>query len=143
LDCSKPLVLKPGQQDIEFSYTAISFISPEKMRFRYKLEGLDRDWIEAGERRLAYYANLKPGRYTFRVIACNADGVWNETGASVQVELLPHFYQTVWFRLLCGVAVVGTVFGGYGWRLRHLTRKQQALQEARDSPGEKGRRTHR
>jgi ligand-binding sensor domain-containing protein/signal transduction histidine kinase len=130
LDCSTPLVLKPGLQDVEFSYTAISFISPGKMRFRYKLEGLDHDWIEARERRLAYYANLKPGRYNFRVSACNADGVWNETGDSVQVELLPHFYQTMWFRLLCGVAVVGTVFGGYGWRLRHLTRKQQALQEA-------------
>ena len=130
LDRFKPLVLKPGQQDIEFSYTAISFISPEKMRFRYKLEGLDRNWIEAGERRLAYYANLKPGRYTFHVIACNADGVWNEAGATVPVELLPHFHQTVWFRLLCGVAAVGVVFGGYGWRLRHLTRKQQALLEA-------------
>jgi signal transduction histidine kinase/ligand-binding sensor domain-containing protein len=132
LDRSKPLILKPGQQDIEFSYTAISFISPEKIRFRYKLEGLDRNWIEAGERRLAYYTNLKPGRYTFHVIACNADGVWNEAGASVQVELLPHFHQTVWFHLLCVVAAVGAVFGGYGWRLRHLTRKQQALQEARD-----------
>jgi signal transduction histidine kinase len=132
LDRSKPLVLKPGQQGVEFSYTAISFISPEQMRFRYKLEGLDGDWIEAGTRRLAYYANLKPGRYTFRVTACNADGVWNAAGASVQVRLLPHFYQTVWFRLLCGVAAVGVVFGGYGWRLRHLTRKQQALQETRD-----------
>ena len=132
LDRSKPLVLKPGQQDIEFSYTAISFISPEKMRFRYKLEGLDRDWIEAGERRLAYYANLRPGRYVFRVIACNADGVWNEGGDSVQVQLLPQFYQTVWFRLLCGIAAVGAVFGGYRWRLRRLARKQQALQEARD-----------
>ena len=132
LDRSKPFVLKPGQQDIEFSYTAISFISPEKMRFRYKLEGLDRDWIEAGGRRLAYYTNLKPGRYIFHVIACNADGVWNEAGVSVQVELLPHFHQTVWFRLLCGVVAVGAVFGGYGWRLRRLTRRQQALQEARD-----------
>ena len=132
LDGSKPLVLKPGQQDIEFSYTAISFIAPEKMRFRYKLEGLDHDWIEVGGRRLAYYANLKPGRYTFQVTACNADGVWNEAGASVQVELLPHFHQTLWFRLLCGVAVVGVVLGGYGWRLRHLTREQRALQEARD-----------
>ena len=132
MDGSKPLVLKPGQQDIEFSYTAISFISPEKMRFRYKLEGFDRDWIEAGERRLAYYANLKPGRYTFHVTACNADGVWNQAGDLVQVELLPQFFQTMWFRLLCGVAAVGAVFGGYGWRLRHLTRKQRALQEARD-----------
>jgi ligand-binding sensor domain-containing protein/signal transduction histidine kinase len=132
LDCSKPLVLKPGQQDIEFSYTAISFISPEKMRFRYKLEGLDRDWIDVGGRRLAYYANLKPGRYIFQVTACNADGVWNQAGASVQIQLLPHFHQTVWFRLLCGVVAVGAVFGGYGWRLQNLNRKQQALQESRD-----------
>ncbi len=132
LDCSKPLVLKPGQQDIEFSYTAISFISPEKMRFRYKLEGLDRDWIDAGTRRLAYYANLKPGSYAFLVTACNADGVWNQAGASVPVELLPSFHQTVWFRVLCGVGLVGAVFGGYGWRLYNLNRKQQALQKARD-----------
>jgi ligand-binding sensor domain-containing protein/signal transduction histidine kinase len=132
LDGSKPLVLKPGQQDIEFSYTAISFISPEKIHFRYMLEGLDRDWIEAGTRRLAYYANLKPGHYTFHVTACNADGVWNEAGVSVPVDLLPRFHQTMWFRLLCGVLVVGAVFGGYGWRLRNLNRKQQVLRTARD-----------
>jgi len=111
LDRSKPLVLNPGQRELEFSYTALSFMSPEKMRFRYKLEGLDRDWIEAGERRLAYYANLKPGRYAFHVTACNADGVWNTVGASVQVELLPRFHQTMWFRLLCGVVAVGAFFG--------------------------------
>ena len=132
LDRSKPIILKPGHKELEFSYTALSFISPEMVRFRYKLEGLDRNWIEAGERRLAYYANLPPGRYTFRVIACNADGVWNQSGDSVEVELLPYFYQTAWFRLLCGVAAVGAVFAGYGWRLRRLTRKQQALQESRD-----------
>jgi signal transduction histidine kinase len=132
LDRSKPIILEPGHKELEFSYTALSFISPEKMRFRYQLDGLDHDWIEAGERRLAYYANLPPGRYTFRVTACNADGVWNRTGDSIQVELLPHFHQTVWFRLLCGVVAVGAIFGGYGWRLRRLTRKQQALQEARD-----------
>ena len=132
LDFSQPLVLSPGQRDIEFSFTAISFISPDKMRFRYKLEGLDPNWTESGTRRLAYYANLKPGRYTFHVTACNADGVWNEAGDSVHVELLPQYFQTAWFRLLCGVVAVGVVFGGYGWRLRHLTRKQQALQAARD-----------
>jgi len=132
LDQSKPIILEPGHKELEFSYTALSFISPGMMHFRYKLEGLDRNWIEAGERRLAYYANLPPGRYTFRVIACNADGVWNQGGDSVEVELLPHFYQTAWFRLLCGIAAVGVVFGGYGWRLRRLTRKHQALQGARD-----------
>ncbi len=132
LDRSKPLVLKPGSHELEFAYTALSFISPEKIRFRYKLDGLDLDWIEAGERRMVYYANLKPGRYAFYVTACNADGVWNKAGDSVQIELLPQFYQTVWFRLLCGVAAVGAVFGGYVWRIRHLTRKQQALQKSQD-----------
>ncbi len=132
LDQLKPLVLKPGQRELEFAYTALSFTSPQDVRFRYRLEGLDRDWIEAGDRRLAYYANLSPGRYTFRVIACNADGLWNETGDSVQVELLPEFYQTAWFRLVCGFAAAGAVLGGYGWRLRLSTRKQRALQQARE-----------
>ena len=132
LDWSKPIVLRPGSHELEFAYTALSFISPLNVRFRYKLDGLDKDWIDAGKRRLAYYANLPPGRYTFHVVACNADGIWNEAGDSVQVELRPRFYQTGWFYFLCGVAAVGAVLGGYGWRLRHLIRKQQSLQIARD-----------
>jgi signal transduction histidine kinase len=132
LNWSKPIVLKPDQTELEFSYAALTFISPGQVRFRYKLEGLDRDWIDAKERRLAYYANLPPGRYTFRVTACNADRIWNQTGDSIQIELLPHVYQTAWFRLLCGLAAAAVVFGGYGWRLRHLTRQQLALQKSRD-----------
>lgn len=132
LDRSKPILLPPGQRDLEFSYTAFSFTSPRGVRFRYRLEGLDADWLEAGERRLAYYANLRPGSYIFRVTACNADGVWNRTGDSVAFRLRPHFYQTVWFTALGVLAVLGGLSGLYLWRFRHLRRKQQQLQEARD-----------
>src|SRR5262249_11785619 len=73
----------PGKEKFEFEYTALSFLSPEKVTFRYKLEGFDRDWIDAGRRRVAYYTNIPPGDYRFSVMACNNDGVWNTKGASV------------------------------------------------------------
>src|SRR5262249_53926326 len=72
----------PGEPRVEFRYTGLSLRVPERVRFRYRLEGFDPDWVEADTRRVAYYTNLPPGRYRFQVIACNDDGVWNETGAS-------------------------------------------------------------
>ena len=74
--------IQPGRQRLEFHYTALSFLAPGKVRFKYRLEGFDEDWVEAGTRRVAYYTNIPPGTYRFRVIACNNDGVWNEAGAS-------------------------------------------------------------
>ena len=132
LDRSKPLVLQPDQQELEFSYAALSFASPQDVRFRYKLEGLDRDWIEARDRRMAYYANLQPGRYTFRVTACNSDGIWNMNGDAVEFQLLPHFYQTGWFITLMAVLAVLALLGIYGWRVRRLRWKQRLLQAAHD-----------
>jgi PAS domain S-box-containing protein len=125
-------VVPPGKGELEFHYNALSFIAPQKARFRYRLEGYDKDWVDAGERRMAFYTNLKPGSYTFRVIAANADGVWTETGDSLELELRPHFYQTIWFYLLCGVGAFATLIGGYLRRIRRLKSKQRALQKNHD-----------
>ncbi len=120
--------LPPGRGKLEIHYTGLSFVSPEQVRFRYKLEGFDKDWVEAGTRRTAYYTNLPPGDYCFRVLACNNEGVWNKTGASVRFTLAPHFYQTAWFRVLCLLTVV--LLGGttYGWRVRRLNRRNRELE---------------
>jgi signal transduction histidine kinase len=88
--------------------------------------------VEAKDRRMAFYTNLKPGSYTFRVIAANADGVWNKDGDSLKIELLPHFYQTAWFYSMCGGLALAGLAGVYLWRVRLLNRKQRALQESRD-----------
>jgi len=94
---SQRLELPAGTTRFDLYYTAPSFVAPEKVRFKYKLEGFDKDWIDSGTRRIAYYTNLRPGTYTFRVIASNNDGVWNQTGASFSLYLKPYFYQTYWF----------------------------------------------
>ncbi len=99
-------VLPAGTRTIEFEYAALSFVSPSRVRYRYKLEGFDDHWIEAGTRRNAFYTNIDPGAYTFRVIAANDDGVWNETGATTRFRLRPFFYQTWWFGVLVVVALI-------------------------------------
>jgi len=106
------VAIPPGREKFEFHYTALSFVDPEKVKFRYKLERVDKEWVDAGTRRVAYYTNLPPGAYKFQVIACNNDGVWNETGASFSFSLAPYFYQNYWFYLLCiGMAIlIATTF---------------------------------
>jgi ligand-binding sensor domain-containing protein/signal transduction histidine kinase len=125
-------VAVPGNGDLEFHYGGLSFIAPLKIQYRYKLVGYDKDWVDAGARRAAFYTNLKPGKYQFEVQACNGDRVWNVTGDTFAVELLPRFYQTAWFMVVAGTSVVAGLFGLYVWRLSRLKRKQQQLQEARD-----------
>ena len=98
---SDRIELPPGTTRFDLYYTAPSFVAPEKVRFKYKLEGFDKDWIDSGTRRIAYYTNLRPGAYTFRVIASNNDGVWNQTGAAFSLYLKPYFYQTYWFYAVC------------------------------------------
>jgi ligand-binding sensor domain-containing protein/signal transduction histidine kinase len=100
--------LPPGTTRFDLYYTAPSFVAPEKVRFKYKLEGFDKDWIDSGTRRVAYYTNLRPGAYTFKVIASNNDGVWNQTGATFGFYLKPFFYQTYWFYgvLLLALAIL-------------------------------------
>jgi ligand-binding sensor domain-containing protein/tRNA A-37 threonylcarbamoyl transferase component Bud32 len=98
------LQLAAGSKRFEFKYTALSFIRSDKIAFKYKLEGYDKEWTEAGNRREAFYNDLRPGRYNFRVIAANADGVWNLAGASFAFFLRPFVYQTWWFMVLAALA---------------------------------------
>ena len=103
------LRVSAGRVHFEFDYAGLSFVAPQKVRYRYMLEGFDRGWTDAGTRRAAYYTNIPPGRYTFRVQAANNDGIWNTTGATLSFELRPHFYQTLWFYALLLLALAGTV----------------------------------
>lgn len=125
---SAQLTLAPGSKDIAFQYTGLSFIAPEKVTFAYLLDGYDENWVEAGSRREAYYTNLSPGAYTFRVRARNADGVWNETGAHLALVIQPHFFQTTWFLVLCGLLMLGVAFGAYRWRISHLKARERDLE---------------
>ncbi|MDP8984848.1 MAG: response regulator [Pseudomonadota bacterium] len=130
-----PLTLKdgaevaPGPQQWEFHYTALSLLVPQRTFFRYQLEGFDKGWIDAGNRRTAYYTRLPPGTYTFRVKASNNDGVWSDTGASFRFTLEPHFYQTYWFILACILAIVAVVGAWYRLRVGRLRHLAGALSE--------------
>jgi signal transduction histidine kinase len=106
----------PGSGKVEIHYRSLSFVQPKRARHRYRLAGFDRDWVDAGARRVAYYTNVPPGRYRFEVQAANADGVWNEAGAAWALAIAPHFYQTWWFYGACACAL-----GGLAW-LAHRAR---------------------
>jgi signal transduction histidine kinase len=123
--------LPPLVRDLEIDYTALSFVAPEKNRFRVKLEGWDRDWQDIGNRRQAFYNNLSPGNYRFRVIASNNSGVWNETGAFLDFSVAPAYYQTNWFRLSCLAAFVALLWMLYLLRLQQLAREFNLGLEAR------------
>jgi ligand-binding sensor domain-containing protein/signal transduction histidine kinase len=112
--------LDPGREKFEFHYTALSLLAPEKVKFRYKLEGFDEEWVDAGNRREASYTNIPAGSYRFRVIASNNDGIWNEEGASLEFYLKPRFYQTYLFYGLTAVAVALLAGGLYRLRLRQM-----------------------
>ncbi len=105
------ITLAPGPQEIDFYYTGLNFAAPEKIQFRFRLDGRDHDWVEAGPRRVAYYQRLPPGNYVFRVLACNADGVWSQPGAALAVTVLPFFWQTGWFLAAGGLGVTGLLSG--------------------------------
>jgi ligand-binding sensor domain-containing protein/signal transduction histidine kinase len=123
--------LPPLVRDLEIDYTALSLAAPEKVLFRYKLENFDRDWQEAGNRRQAFYNNLPPGDYRFRVLACNNSGVWNETGTFLDFSIAPAYYQTAWFRLLF-VAVFILLLGAlYQLRLRQVAGQVRGRMEER------------
>ena len=121
------LVLAAETEKLEFHYTALSFVAPQQVRFKYKLEGFDPNWIDVGTRRVAYYTKIPPGQYRFAVIGCNNDGVWNEAGASVDLYLEPHFYQTRWFVGLCILGGVLVASGGYLARARQMKARETDL----------------
>jgi signal transduction histidine kinase/ligand-binding sensor domain-containing protein len=118
-------------RDVQIDYTALSFVDPAKNLFRYKLEGRDLDWQQVGNRRQAFYTNLPPGNYRFRVIACNNSGVWNETGASLAFSVAPAWFQTDWFRIACVAAFLTLMWGLYQLRLQQLRRQFNVRLEAR------------
>jgi signal transduction histidine kinase/ligand-binding sensor domain-containing protein len=118
-------------RDLEIDFTALSFVAPEKIRFRYKLEGYDSDWQEVGNRRQAFYTNLPPRNYRFRVIACNNSGVWNEAGTFLDFAIAPAYYQTLWFRLLLVVAFLSVLFLLYRLRVQQVTQRLSGRMEAR------------
>ncbi len=103
------VVVPPGHEQYEFQFTALNFDSPEQSRFRYRIDGLDKTWVESGARHMANYVHLPPNHYRFHVIACNSDGVWNNTGASVDFTVLPYFYETRWFLTAMVLLVLGSV----------------------------------
>jgi signal transduction histidine kinase len=126
------LRLPPQVRDLSIDYTALSLVAPEKMRFRYKLEGRDSDWRDDVEnRRQAVYNDLPPRSYRFRVIACNNSGVWNEAGASFDFSIDPKYYQTAWFLALCVAAFLASIGGLYRLRLRYLAQQFNLRMEER------------
>lgn len=132
LDLTQAALVPPGEGSLEFNYRGLNYAAPQKVQYRYQLSGYDKTWVNAGPRRNANYANLKPGSYEFQVVACNADGVWNDVPARFTVKLQPHYYQTAGFKVLlggCGLLLVGLIVAA---RVRHVRHKQEQLQQARD-----------
>jgi PAS domain S-box-containing protein len=124
------LALPPRTTDLQIGFTALSLSVPEKVRFRYRLEEVDKDWKDAGTRREAFYTSLGPGKYHFRVIACNNDGVWNEKGAHLDFNIAPAWYQTIWFRGLYVLAFFTLLWAGYQMRIHQLREQEKKFRDA-------------
>ncbi|HEX3435711.1 MAG TPA: two-component regulator propeller domain-containing protein [Pseudacidobacterium sp.] len=127
LSTREGMEIAPGHTRFAFQYAGLSFTAPQKVRFRYKLDGVDRDWVDAGARRTAYYTNIPPGQHTFRVMARNNDGVWSEQAAMLSFRLRPRFYQTYWFYILL-LAFAGLLaYIIYRWRVRSVESRFNAV----------------
>ena len=125
--------LPPRVRDLQIDYTALSFVAPEKVRFRYRLDGQDTDWREVVNERHVQYSNLHPGTYRFRVIAANNSGLWNEQGDVLEFSIAPAYYQTAWFAALCGAGGLGLLWAAYRVRVRQLHHRFEMALEARVS----------
>jgi ligand-binding sensor domain-containing protein len=117
----------PGAGELEFRYTAPTLLRPERVTFKYILEGFDTAWTNAERRRTAYYTNIPPGRYRFRVVSVNEDGVAGEQGASFALQLRPHYYQTLWFSVLCMALAAAGIYGLHRFRVRRLKAREAEL----------------
>ncbi|MGB9431119.1 MAG: two-component regulator propeller domain-containing protein, partial [Candidatus Acidiferrum sp.] len=131
LAATQNLRLAPHPRDLQIDYTSPTFTIPQKVKFRYRLDGYDRDWHEAGTRRQAFYTDLPPGKYSFRVIACNSDGVWNDSAAKLDFSILPAYYQTSWFRVLGAAVFLALLWAAYHLRVRQLHQQFELTLEAR------------
>jgi signal transduction histidine kinase/ligand-binding sensor domain-containing protein len=123
------LMIPPGPQRFELRYTGLSFTSPDKVRFRYRLRGLESGWTDAGTKRVADYSYLRPGGYQFQVMACNNDGLWNERGATLAFTILPFFWQTWWFQASSGTSAGAALGAGIFWAGRRRVRRKLELVE--------------
>ncbi|MEO5509026.1 MAG: two-component regulator propeller domain-containing protein, partial [Longimicrobiales bacterium] len=132
LDPSRVLEIPGGSRDLQIRYTALSFLAAENIRFRYRLEPYDRDWVDADTRRTAFYTKVPPGRYTFRVMASTGDDVWDPNGAAFELHVAPRFFETWWFRALMLVAVAVLVWGLIRWRVSRLRFLAMQLQQRVD-----------
>jgi PAS domain S-box-containing protein len=128
-DASNGIRLPPRIRDLKIDYTALSFVAPEKVHFRYMLQGQDRTWREVVNDREVQYSNLPPGDYVFRVTAANNSGVWNETGDTLHFSIAPAYYQTNWFRALCVAAFLGVLWAAYRLRVQRLRRQEKKLRD--------------
>jgi signal transduction histidine kinase len=133
----RDLRLPTGAANLQIDFTAPSLTAPERIAFRYKLEGVDRGWVDPGSRRQAFYTNLPPGHYRFHVIAANKDGVWNTQGATLSLDLPPTFLQSWTFKLLCGAAAALALWFLYALRMRQVAERVSARLEARRSERER------
>jgi signal transduction histidine kinase len=135
-----PLKVPPGRHRIEFEYTGLSFVAPEKVRFKCRLNNFETEWADAGTKHMATYNYIPPGNYSFQVTACNNDGVWNETGASLKFEVLPYFWQTTWFHVLGGLATVLAASGAVWFDTRRrMRRRVERAERQRDIERERSR----
>jgi ligand-binding sensor domain-containing protein/signal transduction histidine kinase len=128
----REVVAPPGRGEVEIHYAGLSFVAPERVAFRYRLEGYEDEWVEAGARRTAYYTNLPPGDYVFRVLAANGDGVWAEAGAAARFRLRPHFYQTWSFYAACALALAGLAWLAHKQRVRQIHARHAAVMAERN-----------
>jgi signal transduction histidine kinase len=126
------LRLPPGLQQVQFEFTALSFVAPENVQFRYQLQGLDEKWVDAGTKRVASYTHPPPGTYRFSVTACNNDGIWNKLGDTLEVTFEPFFWETLGFKILIAVVSLGAACGGVFWVIRRRHQREvERLERAR------------
>ncbi|MEP6663116.1 MAG: two-component regulator propeller domain-containing protein, partial [Verrucomicrobiota bacterium] len=132
------IVVPAGKEHVDIQYTGLSFTAPERIRFKYRLEGHETDWVNVGNRRIAQYTKLPPGDYRFQVSACNEDGVWNETGASLAITVLPPFWKKWWFLTAVALALLGIIVAVVHFistqklqRQLAVMRQQEALEKER------------